>query len=78
MNWATPSAPAGLRAVGSKRLSCQISRVKKLLGRSLRREAASSAPHRVTVVEGAATAPGDGAPGGTGVAALADTAKARA
>ena len=34
MNCATPCAPARLTAAGSNRLSCQISRAKKSVGRS--------------------------------------------
>ena len=36
MNWAMPSAPTGLTALGSKRLSFQISRAKKSLGKPFR------------------------------------------
>jgi hypothetical protein len=43
MNCATPCAPARLTAVGSKRLSCQISRAKKSTGRSFSVAAAASA-----------------------------------
>jgi hypothetical protein len=42
MNWAMPWAPAGLTADGSKRLSCQIRRVKNSSGRSLSAAASAS------------------------------------
>jgi hypothetical protein len=49
MNCATPCAPARLTAAGSNRLSCQISRAKKSVGRSFCAAAAASAPQMVSV-----------------------------
>src|SRR5580700_3029762 len=42
MNWATPSAPAGLRAVLRNRLSCHMTRVRKADGRPLTAAAPST------------------------------------
>ena len=52
MNCATPCAPARLTAAGSNRLSCQISRVKKSVGRSFCAAAAASALQIVSVDTG--------------------------
>src|SRR6516225_5412570 len=60
MNCATPCAPARLTAVGSKRLSCQISRAKKSTGRSFSPAAAASASQMLATE----AAPFDGVAGG--------------
>src|SRR6516165_4710843 len=52
MNCAMPCAPAGLTAVGSKRLSCQIRRVKNSSGRSLS-AAAWASVRQIASTEGA-------------------------
>src|SRR6516164_9208404 len=52
MNCATPCAPARLTAVGSNRLSCQISRAKKSVGRSFCAAADASALQIVSVDTG--------------------------
>src|SRR3984893_7335216 len=52
INCATPCAPARLTADGSNRLSRQISRAKKLVGRSFCAAAAASALQRVSVDNG--------------------------
>ena len=57
MNCATPCAPLKLTALGLKRLSCQISRMKKSAGNSWRAATAASVSHMVSGTgEGAATA----------------------
>src|SRR6516164_7209319 len=72
MNCATPCAPARLTAVGSNRLSCQISLAKKSVGRSFSVAAAASAPQIVSVDTGCdgAWLP-SGAPISSGSAAVA-------
>jgi hypothetical protein len=51
MNWAMPCAPAGLTAAGSKRLSCQMRRVKNSSGRSLS-VAACASVRQISSTEG--------------------------
>src|SRR5262249_15559798 len=60
MNCATPCAPAGLTAAGSKRLSCQISLVKKSTGKSFSTAAAARALQMLSTAAGALDGVGAG------------------